>query len=130
MLYVLQMIQISWYFYCTMLNQVNLISTWRPQVAMQHVLSGMYYRQSVVDKAVISCLLFIHAFLGCDTVSSIYQKGKAALISKVDNIKEFASRYKNNVSAFETLNELRKFHYNLKVATSKNVVQARAPSHL
>ena len=29
-------------------------------------------------------------------------------------------------SQYETLNELRKFQYNLKVATSKNVVQARA----
>ena len=26
----------------------------------------------LVGKAVISCLLFVHAFLGCDTVSSIY----------------------------------------------------------
>ena len=102
--------------------------------------------KSVVGKAVVSCLIFIHAFLRCDTVSTIYLKGKTALISKVGNIKEFTSNfYKNNVSAseisemsekvmlvlygnsqYETLNELRKFQYNLKVATSKNVVQARA----
>ena len=30
--------------------------------------------QTVIGKAVISCLLFIQAFLGCDTVSSIYLK--------------------------------------------------------
>ena len=60
----------------------------------------MLQTKSVVGKAVISCLLFIHAFLGCDTVSSIYLEGKTALISKIDNIKEFASSfYKNNVSA-------------------------------
>ena len=57
---------------------------------------------SVLGDPVISILPFIHAFWGCDTISSIFLKGKTALIRKVNQIKNFVlSYYKNDVSVSE-----------------------------
>ena len=105
----------------------------------------IFETQGVLGSPVISHILFIHAFLGCDTVSSIFLKGKTALLNKIDQIKNFASCFYEDVPAsdiadmgekvmlvlygnkhYDTLNEFRMFQYNLKVATSKNVVQAKS----
>ena len=107
---------------------------------------NIFETQKFLGPQIISKILFIHGYLGCDTVSSIYNKGKVALLNKIENIKNAAAHFYDPDASAETiaemgadvmlilynnkhcatLNELRKFQYNLKVATSKNFVHAKA----
>ena len=52
----------------------------------------------ILEPKLITLLPLIHAFGGCDTTSSIFDKGKAALLKLLENLKVYPKRCQYSVS--------------------------------
>ena len=98
-------------FYSIMLRELHSIFIWRRQVAMPHASEG---------KTVL--LSRLHQIR--NLTEYFYEEN--AVASQIADMGEKVMLVLYGNKDYQTLDDLRKFHYNLKVATSKNVVQAKA----
>ena len=78
--------------------------------------------KKVLGEQLCSCILFVHALLGCDTISPVHDSGKPAALKKILTSDHYSLALAQTMSSLDALCYS---HFQEKVARSSKYVEAK-----